>query len=74
MGPCAGMLLVQEPERVRQGVDIQCALFAQLFDALPTGYRSEESVDAIRLGGALLVLLGSATCALGSARTKESGT
>ncbi len=49
-------------------------LFAQLFDALPTGYRSEETIDAISLGGAILVLSGSAVCALGGSRKTERET
>ena len=46
-------------------------LFAQILEVLPTGYESEESMDALRLFGAVVVLAGSATCALGGAKAKR---
>ncbi len=46
-------------------------LFAQLLDILPTGYESEESMDALRLLGVVVVLAGSATCALGGAKARR---
>ncbi|MGI9263714.1 MAG: DMT family transporter [Gammaproteobacteria bacterium] len=47
-------------------------IFAEALDALPTGYESEESMDALRLTGALIVLSGSAICALGSAKAHST--
>ena len=48
-------------------------LFAQILDVLPTGYESEESLDTLRLFGAVIVLAGSATCALGGKTAKQTG-
>jgi drug/metabolite transporter (DMT)-like permease len=49
-------------------------LFAQVLDALPTGYESEESIDLLRLLGAMVVLAGSISCALGGSKEKPVGT
>ncbi|MGB5591062.1 MAG: DMT family transporter [Gammaproteobacteria bacterium] len=42
--------------------------FASVLAALPTGYVSEESLDWVSLAGAILVVSGSATCALAGRR------
>lgn len=49
-------------------------LFASLLDALPFGYVSEESLDWVSLIGALLVVSGSALCALAGRRTVPATT
>lgn len=46
--------------------------FAALLEELPTGYVSEESVDTVALFGVVLVVVGSAACALGKSRTPVS--
>ncbi len=47
--------------------------FGALLTALPTGYRSEDSLDALSLLGAMIVVVGSAVCALGGARQPRPG-
>ena len=43
-------------------------LFATVLARLPFGYVSEESLDWVSLAGAVLVVTGSATCALAGRR------
>ncbi len=49
-------------------------LFATLLAMLPFGYVSEESLDWVSLAGAVLVVGGSATCALAGRRTVPATT
>ena len=49
-------------------------VFAQLLEMLPTGYESEESINALRLTGAFVVLGGSAICALGGTGSRQTET
>lgn len=49
-------------------------LFAYLLAWLPTGYRNTEQIDLTSLAGALLVVAGSATCALGGVRPRTRRT
>jgi drug/metabolite transporter (DMT)-like permease len=44
--------------------------FGSLLAALPTGYVNEDRVDALSLAGAVLVVFGSAVCALGGGRPR----
>jgi len=48
--------------------------FATILAALPTGYVSEESLDLVSLAGAVLVVAGSATCALAGRRILPAAT
>jgi len=47
--------------------------FGALLTALPTGYTSEDSLDAVSIMGAGIVVIGSAVCALGGARRRQPG-
>ncbi len=47
--------------------------FAALLGALPTGYVSEDSLDTVSVLGAVIVVVGSAVCALGGARRRNPG-
>jgi len=46
-------------------------MFASLLAALPTGYVSEDSLDVVSVLGAVIVVIGSAVCALGGARRQN---
>jgi drug/metabolite transporter (DMT)-like permease len=46
-------------------------LFSNLLGRLPTGYVHADPLDTARLAGALLVVTGSAACALGGARPRR---
>jgi len=48
--------------------------FASILAALPTAYVSEESLDLVSLAGAVLVVAGSATCALAGRRIAPATT
>lgn len=45
--------------------------FGALLTALPTGYTSEDSLDALSVAGAVMVVIGSAVCALGGTRARQ---
>jgi drug/metabolite transporter (DMT)-like permease len=45
--------------------------FGALLTALPTGYQSEDSLDALSVTGAVMVVIGSAVCALGGSRLRQ---
>lgn len=47
-------------------------LFGALIAALPTGYVNQDSVDALSLAGAVMVVAGSAACALGGQRRRRA--
>lgn len=46
-------------------------IFAYILGWLPTGYVNTENLDALSVVGSLLVVTGSATCALGGARRRK---
>jgi drug/metabolite transporter (DMT)-like permease len=46
--------------------------FGALLAALPTGYVNQDSVDALSLSGATMVVAGSAACALGGQRRRRA--
>lgn len=45
--------------------------FGALLTALPTGYTAADSLDALSVLGAVIVVAGSAVCALGGARRRQ---
>lgn len=47
-------------------------LFGAVIAALPTGYVNQDSVDALSLTGAAMVVAGSAACALGGQRRRRA--
>jgi drug/metabolite transporter (DMT)-like permease len=47
--------------------------FGALLTALPTGYVSEDSLDTASVLGAVIVVMGSAVCALGGTRRRNPG-
>ena len=47
-------------------------LFGALLTVLPGGYVNQDAVDGLSLGGAVLVVCGSAACALGGQRRRRA--